>query len=192
MPILDVLYISNSIILFNRSSLSCFCSLLNTFTIKFDGVTFISFNVLTNLFQRLHSFLQLVAEITIIFTACSVNLRSWYRLLCFSCPSPCNTARFISLSHPFVVHYYHSYCCCFSLDNCRLSFFFSSGTVRRKLVNKGIHLTWCACFLHRSYIKRRPCHSSTKYATKVHLHILFIYFALGTYVEFVLAFMVIF
>ena len=53
------------------------------------------------------------------------------------------------------------------------------GTVR-KLVNRGTHLV---C-VFSTYIKRRSCYSSTKYATTVDLHrILFIYFRAPSYFD---------
>ena len=53
------------------------------------------------------------------------------------------------------------------------------GTVR-KFVNRGTHLV---C-VFSTYIKRRSCYSSTKYATTVDLHrILFIYFRAPSYFD---------
>ena len=117
------------------------------------------YNPFYNLLLRLQSFLQLVPLICAPGIVCFVSLahRLVIPLALFLFPTPLwYTTTHIVVSLWIIAG---------------SPFFCSSGTVRRKLVNKGIHLV---C-VFSTYIKRRPCHSSTiKYATKVHFCIFYL------------------
>ena len=129
------------------------------------------YNPFYNLLLRLQSFLQLVPLICAPGIVCFVSLahRLVIPLALFLFPTPLwYTTTHIVVSLWIIAG---------------SPFFCSSGTVRRKLVNKGIHLV---C-VFSTYTKRRPCYSSTKLANAqlFFAYVFFLFFRAQSYIEFV-------